>query len=80
MSGTDLRGRRIALGASEEVMATGMGLRLSDLLEIERLEASDAALNHYATWLSEMEQWSADYREQQFVRARTGFFFVRKEF
>ncbi|MMZ70844.1 hypothetical protein D1872_340050 [compost metagenome] len=53
-------------------MAAGTGLRLTEILEIEIHEASDAALNHYAAWLTRIERWSPDERERQFAAAGEG--------
>ncbi len=61
-----------ALGANVKIMADGMGVRRAQIHQIERLEASDAVLNQYETWLKRMECWSLDERERQFENARRG--------
>lgn len=67
-----LRSRRRALGLRRDAMAAGLGMRLADVAEIERGEASDARLNHYAQWLARMERWSREDREKQLELARRG--------
>lgn len=74
---SDLRSRRMALGASEELMAAGMGLRVAELRAIERGEAMDAQLDLYAVLLDRIESWSAEDREVQFLIARMGRRFTR---
>jgi hypothetical protein len=73
----DLRNRRMALGASEELMAAGMGLGQPEIREIESGAALDEALDHYADWLARMEAWSPEERERQYLRARLGRLFTR---
>ena len=67
-----LRSRRRALGLTRKQMAAGIGMRLADVAEIERGEASDGRMNHYAGWLERMERWPADERERQIELARRG--------
>lgn len=67
----------MALGASEELMAAGMGLRVAELRAIERGEAMDAQLDLYAVLLDRIESWSAEDREVQFLIARMGRRFTR---
>ena len=74
---TDTRDRRLALGASEEIVAAGIGLRRADLRAMERGEAPQAMLKYYAGWLATMEQWSVEEREIQYMAARVGRRFVR---
>ena len=68
----DLRNRRLALGASEEVVAAGTGLNQAQIRGIERGEALDDLLDAYADWLTRMENWSPDERERQYLAARLG--------
>ena len=68
----DLRSRRIALGASEELIAAGMGLSVAEIRTIERGEATDEQLDSYAVLLTKIEGWSAEEREVQFLFARMG--------
>ncbi len=68
----DLRARRQALGATVEIMAVGVVQRAADIREIERGEASNAALNHYAAWLTRIERWSPEERERQYAAASSG--------
>lgn len=69
---TDLAGRRQDLGLTLEQMAAGIGLRPAEVAEIEALDAAEDRLNHYATWLRRIEQWTADERGSRFGRARQG--------
>jgi hypothetical protein len=68
----------MALGASEELIAAGIGLRQAEIREIERGEALDEALDHYADWLTRIEAWSPDERERQYLRARLGRLFTQR--
>lgn len=71
-SPANLRARRRNLNATVEIMAIGIGLRRADIREIERLEASDGMLNHYAAWLARIERWTQEERDRQFIAAKTG--------
>lgn len=51
-----LRSRRRALGLTRAEMAAGIAMRLADVAEIERGEASDIRMNHYAGWLGKIER------------------------
>ncbi len=68
----DLRSRRIAMGASEELMAAGMGLSVVELRTIERGDVTDEKLDSYAALLTKIESWSAEEREVQYLFARMG--------
>ena len=68
----DLRSRRIALGASEELMAAGMGLSVAEIRTIERGDVTDEKLDSYAALLTKIESWSAEEREVQYPFARMG--------
>ena len=68
----DLRSRRMALGASEELMAAGMGLGVMEIRSIERGEATEEQLDSYAALLTKIEGWSAEEREVQYLFARMG--------
>lgn len=78
LSSSDLRSRRMALGASEELIAIGMGLGVAEIRAIERGDATDAQLDLYAALLSQIEGWSAEDREVQYLFARLGRRFTRK--
>lgn len=67
-----LRSRRRAVGLTPAAMAAGIGMRLADVVEIERGEASDVRMNHYAAWLARIERWSAEERERQVLHAQRG--------
>lgn len=67
-----LRSRRRTLGLTRKAMAAGIAMRLADVAEIERGEASDIRMNHYAGWLGKIERWSAEERERQVAHARRG--------
>ena len=69
---TALRSRRRALGLTRKAMAAGIGMRPSDVAEIERGEASDIRLTHYAAWLARMERWPAEERARQVAAAGRG--------
>jgi hypothetical protein len=66
---TDLAGRRLALGATVDTMANGLGLVPGDVIEIEQGQASDDRLNHYATWLKRMETWPEAKRVAEILAA-----------
>lgn len=61
-----------ALGLTLPQMAAGIGMRPHDVEEIERLQASEDQLNHYATWLKRIEGWTTTERQNRFQRARLG--------
>lgn len=67
-----LHSRRRVLGLTRAEMAAGIAMRLADVAEIERGEASDIRMNHYAGWLGKIERWSAEERERQVAHARRG--------
>lgn len=67
-----LRSRRRALGLRRATMAAGIGVRVADVVEIERGEASEERLKHYAGWLTRMERWSVDERARQLELGRRG--------
>lgn len=74
----DLRSRRMALGASEELIAAGMGLTLVEIRAIERGDATDDQLDSYAALLARIEGWSAEEREVQYLFARMGRRFANR--
>jgi hypothetical protein len=67
----------MALGASEELMAAGMGLGVDDVQTFERGDATDAELDKYAACLTRIESGSAEEREVQYLFARLGRPFTR---
>ena len=73
---TDLAGRRQDLGLTVDEMASGIGMRRYEVEEIERHEASEERLNHYATWLKRIEAWSPIERTNRFQRAKQGHRFA----
>jgi hypothetical protein len=68
----DLRGRRQDIGATVKQMAAGLGMRTSDILNIESGIAADDRVGHYAAWLTRMESWSAGKRERELQMAQQG--------
>jgi len=73
---TDLGGRRHALGATQRLMARGLGIDLEKVIAIERGGAPDDRLSFYAAWLSRLEGAAPARRKQQFERAANGERFV----
>lgn len=69
---TDLMGRRRRLGASREAMAAGIGLRVSEVVEIEEARAPDSLRNFYAQWLDRLESWPEEKRSTQLLAAVEG--------
>lgn len=67
-----LRSRRRTLGLTRKAMAAGIAMRPADVAEIERGEAADIKMNHYAAWLGRIERWSTEERERQREFARRG--------
>lgn len=68
--GAQLRVRRTALGFTRGQMAAGIGIPLREVHEIERGTASDAMSCQYVDWVTTMEKWPADVREEQLKLAR----------
>ena len=60
----DLQGRRRDLGAIVKAMANGLGMSVSDVVEIEG-GAADARADHYVAWLTMMESWATGKRERE---------------
>ncbi len=73
---TDLHARRKALGLSLKAMARGIGLRATDVSEIEDGSASPERLNHFAAWLRRFEGWPKDHLAAQIGRAEAGSQFM----
>jgi transcriptional regulator with XRE-family HTH domain len=69
---TDLRGRRQDLGVSIKEMATGLGMSIGDIVDIEKGAAAGDRANHYAAWLTRMEAWSNGKRERELKAVRLG--------
>jgi hypothetical protein len=51
-------------------MASGIGLRIDQVTEIEEGTASNALRNLYAQWLDRLESWPADKRASQLLAAQ----------
>jgi hypothetical protein len=51
-------------------MASGIGLRIDQVVEIEEGTASDALRNLYAQWLDRLESWPTDKRASQLLAAQ----------
>ena len=68
----DLRGRRMDLGATEDQMAAGLGIRLGAVLAIESGRDRDGHRGLYAAWLTRLEVLSEAQRMAQLARATAG--------
>ena len=61
---SNLRGRREALGASTQQIATGLGIDLREVLALEDGASTDDRLNFYVAWLSRLEATTPGRRQQ----------------
>jgi hypothetical protein len=69
---TDLRGRREDLGVTVKEMATGLGMSIGDIEDIEMGAAAGDRANHYAAWLTRIEAWSPGKRARQLRASKQG--------
>jgi transcriptional regulator with XRE-family HTH domain len=73
--GTNLRGRREALGATQREMASGLGISTHQLSVLEESSAQDERWSFYSAWLSRLEAAAQGRRREQFKRASRGLRF-----
>jgi len=66
---SDLQGRRKDLGASIAQMATGLGIAIADVRQIEGGNAADEKVAQYSAWLTRMETWSDGKRQLELHEA-----------